>query len=295
MKYFISAAECLNFTRAAKDCYITQTAMSLHIAKMEEELGFQLFNRNNRTVKLTVAGRDFYDRARLVVKTYEEAVNHSRNTASGKMGNVKLVVPSCIDGLVIMPRLKKFRDLYPHINLDVQLLEPRYLIESLKRGETDAALCWPEDRELDAELDVTLVGTFPICVAAGINHPFSRMEKVPPDLLREQNSVLIELNGMSSSYRSMCNSWAQMGFEPLSVTRVNKMEEILFYVELEDAVALLPNYVAYNSTGMLVFRPLDMPKEEQPTVTLAVAHMKNNQNPALQSLVSVLGDMKIVL
>lgn len=295
LKYFISAAECLNFTRAAKECYITQTAMSLHIAKMEEELGFQLFNRNNRTVELTVAGRDFYDRARLVVKTYEEAVHHSRNTASGKMGNVKLVVPSCIDGLVIMPRLKRFRNQFPQINLDVQLLEPRYLIESLKRGETDAVLCWPDDMEVDPELEVTRVGTFPICVAAGINHPFSRLEKVPPSMLQDENSVIIELKGMPNSYRTMRSSWVQVGFEPKSVTKVNKMEEILFYVELEDAVALLPNYVAYNSTGMLVFRPLDIPKEEELTMTLAVAHLKDNQNPALKSLISVLGDPKIVL
>lgn len=61
LKYFISAAECLNFTRAAKECFITQTAMSQHIANMEKELGFQLFRRNNRNVELTTAGRDFYE------------------------------------------------------------------------------------------------------------------------------------------------------------------------------------------------------------------------------------------
>lgn len=62
LKYFISAAECLNFTRAAKECFITQTAMSQHIANMEKELGFQLFRRNNRNVELTTAGRDFTSR-----------------------------------------------------------------------------------------------------------------------------------------------------------------------------------------------------------------------------------------
>ncbi|MDR2771118.1 MAG: LysR family transcriptional regulator, partial [Clostridiales Family XIII bacterium] len=46
LQYFIAAAERLNFTTAAKECYITQTAMSLHISKMEDELGFKLFNRN---------------------------------------------------------------------------------------------------------------------------------------------------------------------------------------------------------------------------------------------------------
>ena len=68
LQYFISAAECLNFTRAARECYITQTAMSLHIAKMEKELGFQLFSRKNHVVKLTPAGKDFYVRAQRIVR-----------------------------------------------------------------------------------------------------------------------------------------------------------------------------------------------------------------------------------
>ena len=46
LKYFISAAECLNFTRAAKECFITQTAMSQHIANMERELGWPVTVRH---------------------------------------------------------------------------------------------------------------------------------------------------------------------------------------------------------------------------------------------------------
>ena len=295
LKYFISAAECLNFTRAAKECYITQTAMSLHIAKMEEELGFQLFNRNNRTVELTVAGRDFYHRARLVVKTYEEAVHHSRNTASGKAGSVNLCVPSCIDGLVIMPRLKRFCSSFSHINLDVRLLSPRYMMESLKRGETDAALCWMEDLEQDPDLEVIQIGTFPLWVAAGVNHHFAKMEKVPLSLLREENGVTIELKGAPSGYRPMHNGWVQAGFEPKSITKVDKMEEVLFLVELEDAVAMVPNYVAHNATGKLVFRPLEVSDGEELTTTLAVERLKSNGNPALNSMVSVLTDKNIAL
>lgn len=57
LNYFVHAAETLNFTKAAKECYISQTAISLSIAKMEEELGFMLFDRNNRSIRLTPAGR----------------------------------------------------------------------------------------------------------------------------------------------------------------------------------------------------------------------------------------------
>ncbi|HVI39848.1 MAG TPA: LysR family transcriptional regulator [Anaerovoracaceae bacterium] len=60
LKYFISAAQNLNFTKAASECFITQTAMSLSIAKLEEELNFKLFYRCNHRVKLTDSGEVFF-------------------------------------------------------------------------------------------------------------------------------------------------------------------------------------------------------------------------------------------
>lgn len=56
IKYFITAAKCLNFTKAASKLYITQPALSRQISAIEEELNVQLFVRNNRSVKLTPAG-----------------------------------------------------------------------------------------------------------------------------------------------------------------------------------------------------------------------------------------------
>ena len=62
MKCFISLAECLNFTRAADKEHITQTSMSRKISSLEEELNVRLFYRDNHSVVLTDAGREFYIR-----------------------------------------------------------------------------------------------------------------------------------------------------------------------------------------------------------------------------------------
>ena len=63
MKCFISLAECLNFTRAADKEHITQTSMSRKISSLEEELNVRLFYRDNHSVVLTDAGREFYIQA----------------------------------------------------------------------------------------------------------------------------------------------------------------------------------------------------------------------------------------
>ena len=77
LSYFVQAAETLNFTQAAKTCGISQTAISLSIAKMEKELGFQLFERTNRSMRLTPAGRDFFVWARQTMDVYS-CQSHNR-------------------------------------------------------------------------------------------------------------------------------------------------------------------------------------------------------------------------
>jgi DNA-binding transcriptional LysR family regulator len=79
LNYFVHAAKYLNFTQAAKECYISQTAVSLAIAKLEDELGFLLFERNNRVIGLTEAGKEFYNWASQILQSYDNAVKRCKN------------------------------------------------------------------------------------------------------------------------------------------------------------------------------------------------------------------------
>ena len=58
LRYFISAATHLNFTRAARECFIVQTAMTQQIANLESEIGVRLFERGYRSLTLTPAGEE---------------------------------------------------------------------------------------------------------------------------------------------------------------------------------------------------------------------------------------------
>ena len=68
MEYFVAAAEQLNFTRAAKKCFISQTAMTLQIQSLEEKIGVPLFVRDKHHVELTAAGKVYLNEARAVLR-----------------------------------------------------------------------------------------------------------------------------------------------------------------------------------------------------------------------------------
>lgn len=82
IRCFISLAECLNFTRAAKKEHITQTAMSRKISTLEKELDVILLYRDTRQVELTAAGHDFYMKAREIIHMYDETVKQVQDLQS---------------------------------------------------------------------------------------------------------------------------------------------------------------------------------------------------------------------
>ena len=73
LRYFVAVADLGNFTRAAERCYVAQPSLSQQIIKLENELGGPLLDRTGRNVRLTDAGRVFYDKAVEILATIESA------------------------------------------------------------------------------------------------------------------------------------------------------------------------------------------------------------------------------
>ncbi len=83
LRYFVAAAEAENVSRAAMELHVSQPALSRQIRDLEEELGFLLFERSAKSVRLTEAGKTFLTEARAVLQRTEEAVKSARAVAIG--------------------------------------------------------------------------------------------------------------------------------------------------------------------------------------------------------------------
>ncbi|MDR2354756.1 MAG: LysR family transcriptional regulator [Clostridiales Family XIII bacterium] len=292
LQYFIAAAERLNFTTAAKECYITQTAMSLHISKMEDEIGFKLFNRNRnkRVMELTNAGQDFVRRARKIVREYEMALRYSAGVAAGVTGRLSLLVPSCIEGFVLMDRLHAFREHYPDVALSIYVEPPDRHINNVKSGFADICVGAPDDMEPDEDFAVVRLREDPIVVICSKRHAFAKEMKVDSGALRNERVILIGPKGIPHTYRILHNSRLQLGFEPESTISVNNMDEMLLMIELDRGIGFLPRFVqdriGTESAGV-VFIPCDN-GGSAPTMTTALGYLKNNANPAIGNLMGLL-------
>lgn len=84
LKCFLRVAERMNFARAAQELYLTPPTVTHHIQKLESELGVRLFQRNSKSVSLTLEGEAFYQDAREIMLKIESAFIHLNDIKNSK-------------------------------------------------------------------------------------------------------------------------------------------------------------------------------------------------------------------
>lgn len=121
IKEFLSLYENLNYTKAAKECYVTQSTLSRNIQSMENSLGIQLFVRNTVKVTPTPAGVSLYSNLKNIYQNYEEAIMRAYQVQAGKSHPLTIGIS---DGLDIMPELLPFiRTFYKtHPNFEINVI-----------------------------------------------------------------------------------------------------------------------------------------------------------------------------
>jgi LysR family transcriptional activator of glutamate synthase operon len=136
LEYFVSIAQTLNFTQAAKAHYITQPAISHRITDLETELGIQLFVRSKHRVCLTSAGEAFLNYAVNMLDTADAAINRAKCIALGKEGHLRIsAVPTCSRTLTEI--LIEFKTRYPGIDVQVDFSTGREQLIAINKDEYD--------------------------------------------------------------------------------------------------------------------------------------------------------------
>ena len=105
---FLSAAEHLNFTRAAEEQCISQTAVSQQIKLLEQELGYALFVRGKRGVRLTPAGEVFYRQCRQLLIRYNDAAAQGKKIALGTAADLRIGYAGAYELWTIVAQIRKY-------------------------------------------------------------------------------------------------------------------------------------------------------------------------------------------
>ncbi len=120
LRYFVTVADELHFTRAAKRLGMEQPPLSQQIRALETEIGTPLFERKARTVTLTDAGRGFLDDARAILAHVQRATDHARRVARGDLGRIGVGMINSAPFHPFVPRvLREYGQQYPEVALSL--------------------------------------------------------------------------------------------------------------------------------------------------------------------------------
>jgi DNA-binding transcriptional LysR family regulator len=176
LRYFVTVAEELNFSRAAARLRIAQPAVSRQIRDLEDELGAKLFERTARAVRLTEAGRVFLIEARAVLRRADEAVRAVRAIRDG--GELRVGYAPSLTVEILPAALRTFQETHPGIRVALHDLSTREMLAGLCEDRLDLGLCVRPAPAALTGLRFDELRRYAWCVAVATTHPLARRRAV---------------------------------------------------------------------------------------------------------------------
>ncbi len=140
LRYFEALARHGHFGRAAEACSISQPALSMQIKVLEGELGSDLFERGGRQVRLTRFGEGIAERAREILRSFDELEGYARASRGGQVARLRIGVIPTVAPYLLPNLIGDLTRLHGGLDLHVrETLTPK-LVEELNEGRLDMAI-----------------------------------------------------------------------------------------------------------------------------------------------------------
>jgi DNA-binding transcriptional LysR family regulator len=178
LRYFVAVGEEQHYGRAATRLRVAQPALSRQIQDLEQELGFKLFERLPRGVKLSAAGKLFLQDARRILHEVNEAAARAGRVARGLSGTLRVGFTENSSWRGVVPdSIRRFRERQPDAELQLQPLASMEQLEAIRSARLDAGFVnfMPKS---DPDLDQILVALQHVDLAVPTKHPLTKLKKI---------------------------------------------------------------------------------------------------------------------
>lgn len=176
LEAFLDVAELGGFSRAAAHRRVAQSALSRRVARLEHQLGVQLFERRARGVLLTEHGVVLLERARDLVRQLDVIKRETQELSTQPMGEVRLAIPP-MTATVLAPRVvREIRERHPGIKLSVREGTSGQIHSWVLSGEVDVALLYNPEESVEFEIDSVVKA--PLFLIAPVKAPHELQDQI---------------------------------------------------------------------------------------------------------------------
>jgi len=259
LRYFVTVAELLNFTKAATRLRVAQPALSRQIRDLEDELGVQLLERGPRAVRLTGAGATFLDEAKAVLQRNEEAVKAVRAVAKGERGEIHVGYAPTPTVELLPCALHAFQNLAPDVRVSLHDLSSEEMLRGLSEGKLHVCLMVEPSPKTLRGLKFEKLVEYPMCVALRPTHPLAKSAKLKLEQIADEPFVGYTRADYPDYYELLDGLFSPLGRKVRIVEEHDSGPGLIAATEVGRGLAIVPSCMAMLAGNRLKLRPIDPP------------------------------------
>lgn len=295
LRYFISVAKNVSFSKAADECRVSQTAISQQISNLEKTLGVTLFERDNRRVKLTGAGEIFYGNILAIMLSLEnsflEMERASLRSADEEEAPEQLIRVGYYGGaeqMFLTQAVQSYHRKVPDTAVFLDYIPPGQIIYSLEHDLIDLAFTSVLHKFNRSGKESQLLCQLPLDLVVPQDHPFAKRSSVS---LREiESEHLVPLNG--EDQKGNAALWRGRDIETVRSERFSAaipylatdMHNVILSVEAGLGVSFFPRGCKdfISTQSRVIFIPI-----QEPLPPLTIRCVWKSDQPHLQQFVTL--------
>ena len=248
LKYLYEISQCQSLEQAAAHLFITQPSLTKAVKKMENDLGFKLFEKTGRRNRLTPAGKQVLELARPVLKSFDIFENNIKRINDTQQVSIDFGVIPFYQTPFTSNFLYVFRKQYPYIQVNIHELPEETIKQQLISGDLDVGMT---ENFLSSPYVLTYSGfEDEVAVAVGENNEFYHSKHLTFSDLK--NSIFNIVTSGHNNYNQIISNCRKSGFEPKIAYQSSQIGLLLEYTNLNQGICIFNRCMIHDN---LIGRP----------------------------------------
>lgn len=286
---YITLAETLSFTTAAEKAGVTQSALSRHIAAVEDDVGVKLIDRTTRSVELTASGKAVYQHFKSMMQSYEQAKGEAGLLDEGDGGQITLGVPYYWSEDYAEPLMLVFQVRQPEAEIHFKISQGTDVYHDLYDNECDLVI-FIDKFEIDSNLRHVPFARERLAVAMRDDHPLRTRETLKLEELAGETFISFRNKTWEYWYfnKLTLECLNRRGIYPKEMLTTQQLETLGITIYNKGGVCLVPYGLRMLERPYLRIIPLE---DDDTQYDLGLYYRGDFDNPLIPKFVQVAQDI----